>query len=446
MPAQTRAIHFCHLNNRGAGMKLGTGLGFCRTGAAGPVFQNTFAVQKTEPFDGSALDTSYWSAQQPARVTVSGGNVSLTATAAGYLDNNVYATSALSTADTLVSVDVPAGVSQEALGLVARRDASGNSYLVGLTVSAGIRTYRLTQPSTSSPLDIAWTTPHNLFSSGGTLEMYAVGASPTRIITVIKNTAGKVMAVQTMTDSTAGYQTAGSVGFAGWTTGPAVLSNARIYTRQSTSQGPIKTLKIGDSLTEGYLTSGGAARTVAQEDTAMANITGLTFNTQIQGVGGTTTTDWLPGTGNLNTAISTANANSVEVISVWLGTNDCNGILLTPVATYLSNLQSICAALFANVPTLKSIILNGPPWHGAVSANRSATTLALAQTYCAQLPTICTGFNGRGILLGDVSSIDYFANKTTLYNSDQVHLNDSGAVRCGLIHALTTAKVLGLIP
>ena len=109
-----------------------------------------------------------------------------------------------------------------------------------------------------------------------------------------------------------------------------------------------------------------------------------------------------------------------------LGANDSTTGARTSTATYLSNLTAITGDLVA---AGYRVLLNSPTYTvpGSGSGVYDETSIALAQSYAAQLLTLA---NGATIRKGDQAALSYFADHTNELNSG-LHPSNTGAISLG---------------
>lgn len=402
---------------------------------------NPLTVVKTETFPGSSLG-AYWTAVNPGNVSISGGILTLAATTSGFYDNHVY--HSLPNYDARITMTLPANSTAVfSSGPVMRRQASGACYVVNMQIGGNMALYQVS--AAGSPTQIGTIAiAGNPFRDGVTVSMSTTGVSPTQIIVVAKNLSGTVLASLNVVDNTAAVQVAGGVGFASWQTGPLLINNVIIETRPRVEmrKGLIVGF-IGDSITFGTGTSGGVNTVPEKTYTSLATLTGVPMFRSTLGVSGTTSADWAAGTGQLLTAQNQFIAAGVNVVSIMLGTNDSKLSVQTPIATYLSNLTGIANQLLTNIPGLKAVIIHCPISHGNLGTDFCGQSLNTLYSFQDQLPGICTGSGGTGILMGDNEGLGYFSANLS-QTADNVHPNDTGAIALGLLWARAIKVALGL--
>ncbi|GGM98464.1 hypothetical protein GCM10010967_35400 [Dyadobacter beijingensis] len=149
------------------------------------------------------------------------------------------------------------------------------------------------------------------------------------------------------------------------------------------------------------------------EDVAYVNV----------GRSGSTTVDWLPGTGKYFTLATTAADSLFQqkdhqlLFSMKLGTNDSaiQGPNGAPVSKedYKKNVQTIVSELLKRYPGSK-VIIHHPIWYSTNTYNRSkylAEGLARLQTYVPELDALISEYQstdpGR-VFKGDTKAFKYF--------------------------------------
>lgn len=149
-------------------------------------------------------------------------------------------------------------------------------------------------------------------------------------------------------------------------------------------------------------------------------------------VPGSRSAQWQTGQANLTAAKAAfAAAGGVDLVLCMLGANDAAVGQLVSAATYKTNLQNILADLNG---TGYPVMLSYPTYIPA-GANSNATTaasVALAQSYQAQIDSLIDGAN---VLRGDVLSFRYFMSNLGEYQSDMTHPTAAGAVALGTMLA-----------
>lgn len=403
-----------------------------------------FAVVKTDTFPGTTLDP-YWTAMIPGNVSIAGNKATVVASVdgTGYWTNHIYHN--LPGYDARITMTIPANsTAVSSFGPLMRRQSTGACYVLNIANSGNLNLYTISAagtPSSIGAVSIAGTP----LRTGCIVSMSVSGVSPTEIVVTVLALDGVTLLAQlNVIDSFAACQNIGGVGFVAWDTGPGIFSNIIVETRTGyeTRSGLVVGF-IGDSIYAGTGTSGGASTVPNQCLTALTAQTGLPATGSINATSGKTTTDWAAGSGLLATAQAAMILAGVNVVSIMLGTNDSKSTVQTPVATYLSNLNGICTQLFANIPSLQAIVL-----HSAISAGNSLPDFGgmsekMIYAYADALPSICTGLNGKGILLGDAGGIGYFG-VTNASLADNIHPNDTGAAVLGKLQARAIRLKMGL--
>ncbi len=403
-----------------------------------------FAVVKTDSFPGSTLDP-YWTATIPNRVSIASNKLTMLASVdgTGYWTNHVYHN--LPGYDARVTMTIPAnGTAVSSSGPVLRRQASGACYILNIANAGAATLYSIGAagaPSTIGTVAIAGTP----LQTGCIVSMSVSGVSPTEIVVVITALDGVTLLAQlNVIDSFAACQNIGGAGFGTWDTGPGIFSNVIVETRTGveTRAGLIVGF-LGDSITNGTGTSGGANTAPAQATTALTAQSGVPATSSINGISGKTTTDFAAGSGLLATAQTQFILAGVNVVSIMLGTNDSKSSVQIPVATYLANLTGIANQLLTNIPGLLAVVIHSPISAGNNLPDFGGMSEKMIYGYSAALPSICTGSNGKGILLGDAIGIGYFG-VTNSSLADNIHPNDVGASALGKMWARAIRLKMGL--
>lgn len=181
---------------------------------------------------------------------------------------------------------------------------------------------------------------------------------------------------------------------------------------------------IGDSITAGYLLSGGQdpATQVGVILRKVYNVRDVTITNR--GVPGSKSSEWLSGGSYLGPAKTAFASAGVTHVHIMLGANDAAAVNLVSAATFGSNLSAICSNLTAAGYT---VLLSYPTYIPA-GANTNATTAAgveLARQYQAQIDAL---IDGTTVLRGDTLAWQYFANNLSEYLSDKTHPTATGAI------------------
>ena len=182
---------------------------------------------------------------------------------------------------------------------------------------------------------------------------------------------------------------------------------------------PLAILFIGDSRTQGA----GAVVGVNDMPTLVASELQIAFGDRDvacinQGVGGTTTTAWMPGTPNDLAAATAAEAAGTVYVHVDLGTNDCSTSGDIDQAQYQTNMTAITSAWVAR--GLK-VILPFPYYvdvaNGTYVGVWVAESLNVLFSYQSVIAWLWDGVN---VLPGDTLAWSYMANHRNLM-PDGVH-------------------------
>jgi hypothetical protein len=153
-------------------------------------------------------------------------------------------------------------------------------------------------------------------------------------------------------------------------------------------------------------------------------------------VSGTTSANWLPtGSAGLTTAATAWAAAGVTRIVSELGGNDAKGSVATAPSTYQSNMATIIAYLFENIPTLKSVHLFGPMSQNEPSGDESVANCGRLIEYDACMEALANGstvFHANAL-----QPYNYFQRRSAMLqrSADSVHPNDYGDQTTGGIWA-----------
>jgi lysophospholipase L1-like esterase len=180
---------------------------------------------------------------------------------------------------------------------------------------------------------------------------------------------------------------------------------------------------VGDSITAG--TNGSSPNAVQLE----AQTLGGGYSAVNQGVSGSKTSDWLPGTKNFTDVVATFRAQNVQIVSLMLGTNDAMNEALNGTPTsqeYGKNLSAIIHGLFAQ-SAVRYVIINNPPY---ISDQNAAAIGGEQYTQVTdnlkQYATVIEGLvDGKNILQGDEVAYNYFASHPEELK-DGIHPTDTG--------------------
>lgn len=202
------------------------------------------------------------------------------------------------------------------------------------------------------------------------------------------------------------------------------------YIRPTMSPEKEKIGFIGDSITHGRP---GKTSAVEVEMALLKNT--LAIN---RGVGGSTSTDWLPGHILFDDALAIFKTQNVHTVSIMLGTNDARGDKATSPATYRRNMERIVEGLLGS-GGIRLVIINYPPYvvPGALRLWDGVSNARL-QLYANQLDVIT---KERGVARGDTMAYAYF--KYHPYQlADGVHPNDFGIEALGKLWAEAYKRIV----
>lgn len=144
--------------------------------------------------------------------------------------------------------------------------------------------------------------------------------------------------------------------------------------------------------------------------------TGDTWTGVNMGVGGSSTTDWLPGTANYIAALAAFRLEGVTYINLMLGTNNTASAKLTPAATYGSELRQIAEGFRADLPCLTGIMIHYPATAHEGGSNGGD---ALMQIYFPEIDAIC---NDAFYVRGDTTAYAAFEAAPGTYKpGDNLH-------------------------
>lgn len=160
------------------------------------------------------------------------------------------------------------------------------------------------------------------------------------------------------------------------------------------------------------------------------------------GVSGTTTTTWQPGSSYLNTA--EANANAYGATDVWfrLGINDSkDGGANTAVtaAVYKSNVQAIITHVKTTCPTVQRFWVSYPQWV-TINTQWDAASQTALLGYQSPINALVTA-NAPFTKIGNTLDYTFFQSNPSELN-DGVHPNLTGATDLGLQDAQVFDKGL----
>lgn len=180
-----------------------------------------------------------------------------------------------------------------------------------------------------------------------------------------------------------------------------------LFVRKAGAVAAMSILFIGDSITSGQLVPtapvGPCAAALTQGG---VTVTGLN-----QGVPGSTTTGWLPGSTNMINALAAGLPAKSRIAHIMLGTNDSGGPLSQ--ADYRANMVSICKTLIANGFI---VVLSYPPY--------AADHVPAVSSYCAAIDSLVDNFH---VFQGDTQAQAYFKANPSMMQSDNIHPTQAGS-------------------
>ena len=402
-----------------------------------------FQIPLDDTFPGSSLNANM-TAKNPGNVAISGNILTLTSTASGYSDNHVYFNT--QAVDQKCTIKIAAGATiTAAFGPMVRRQgtgATGDCYIVNYSIGGFMTLYKIVSGTPTSLATVS--TSGVTFANGFNVTLEAIGIAPTQLVATMTDLSGNHLCTCNANDNSATLQLPGKVGYAAWTSGIVQISEAII--KQRSGNAAISTdviMTVGDSITAGTGTTGGNDLSTTL-GVNYSTLTGRGCTIINQGVSGKTSADWATDAGSIRTtAIAAANAKGAVIFSIMLGTNDSKESVKTSTSSYLANMQTLCAALFAGIPTLKACVLHKPIYHGVSLTDFQGATLARLEDYNENLFSICNGSNATGILPGDSSWFGYIAGNPTQLG-DNIHPNNTGAPVGGKYQANAIYRVCGI--
>lgn len=183
---------------------------------------------------------------------------------------------------------------------------------------------------------------------------------------------------------------------------------------------------IGDSITSGERVSRPPTAVVTTMLTNRSTVA-LAFN---RGRSGTTTWDWLPGRGLLESAKRSFAANRIRRVHIALGTNDAKRLVETTPESYAANLAAIAKDLedagFEPVISAPPELLAKSPC-GEFAAESPSLVRAYAQAAAR------SKFAGRGA----AASFAVVDNDPGLLSRDLIHPMQDGSDRIGAAWAFS---------
>ena len=318
---------------------------------------------------------------------------------------------------------------------VMSADAAGTATSGNFTFSttATMPTISLVTSSgvTSTGATITWTTdqPSNSQVEFGTTASYGtvstLNATPvtSHTVTLSGLTAGTLYNYAAMSMNAAGTATSGNFTFSTPVSAP----------------GPTTFCFIGDSITEGFMSSPPVFPGTLMVSDLNAWTGTNAYAASNQGVGSTASGDWVSGSSNLTAAI--ANCAGLSTMFIMIGTNDSKNAIQTTPATYMSNVQSTITALEAAGFT--KIVLNYSPWivYPNSAGGFGSGSDALLMQYQTQLQTLAAA-DPTHVFIGDTAAFGYFqANPSQL--ADGVHPTNAGYAALAQFWATAALNIVG---
>lgn len=185
--------------------------------------------------------------------------------------------------------------------------------------------------------------------------------------------------------------------------------------RKSTTLNALSILFIGDSITSGQLVTTAPVAPCAT-DLSLGSVVVTGVN---QGVPGSTTAQWLPGTTNYIAATAAGSTAGSRIAHIMLGTNDSGA----PVsqATYRANMVAICDGLIA---LGYIVVVSYPPY--------ASDHITAVSSYCRAIDSL---IDNNHIFLGDTLAQTYFRDNPTMMQSDHIHPTQTGSDHLALLWA-----------
>lgn len=213
-----------------------------------------------------------------------------------------------------------------------------------------------------------------------------------------------------------------------------------LFTANTGFVGPIDVCIAGDSI-PGYLEGNqvGGASLSARDALLQMFPNASHINVISASASGSTTTTWLPtaagSPNNINFTVAAANTAGSTVMIIELGTNDAATSGNLSAMVHCANMQVIVNYLFANIPTLRRVVL---PEHGYVfyglspGDNTTTPPNGASVNWTATSDTLLQGYwTGYASISGAVQGpMGLFAYSQTVANHylDGVHPNGAGIV------------------
>ena len=274
--------------------------------------------------------------------------------------------------------------------------------------------------ATSPPVGTITVSPTSLTAgtSGQAVAVTGSGASLSGTTFTLSGGLGAALTAQAVSSATAASLTLnpGAVGGGAITVTNSAGGTAAI-TVNPPNLGPLRIGFVGDSITAG--TNGDPVSAMAAYLTGQ----GYTVMATNRAVSGTSTADWVNGTGgaNLPAAVSAFQAAGVTVVQVMLGTNDWRQGLT--VAQHVANMRAIVAALRA---ACLQVLLNKSPWavpNGAVGGlivppDHNDRTMAAWRANVA----LCDGIN---VFASDTTGFEWSMLTPAVLDSYGLHPKDA---------------------
>lgn len=202
--------------------------------------------------------------------------------------------------------------------------------------------------------------------------------------------------------------------------------------RKVTGVTDLAILFIGDSITSGQeVTTAPVGPCATDLSLGVVTVTGVN-----EGVPGSKSGDWLPGSTNYNAAVTAGSEAGARIAHIMLGTNDSGGTPVTQAA-YRANMIDLCDGLI----TLGYIVVvSYPPY--------APDHIVPVTSYCRAIDSLVDNFH---IFQGDTQAQDYFRDNPDALQSDDIHPTQDGSnylaglwaqAMQALVNGITNAKVL----
>lgn len=192
---------------------------------------------------------------------------------------------------------------------------------------------------------------------------------------------------------------------------------------------------IGDSITAGQESFGNSSDACSQLGLRLGIVLHPALVTvSNQGVGGTTSADWISGNANLTNAITAikaaataAGAGAQTYVQIMLGTNDSKNAVSS--ATYSANLSSAITYIKgAGIAGFKGIVLHVPPAVGTPAPILYGTGEGANGSIAQYATAIAALVDNATVFKGDSSFFGFSLNNQgpLTYSPENLHLSNGG--------------------